>query len=143
MKFNGTITNVLPELSGTSQSGKVWRKRAYVCVYDNSNEQYPKSIVFDVMGDKIEQLNLQRGGQYELDVDFEAKEWNSRYFMSATCWRATAVQSASAPTAQPIAPQQQPQPQAVPPVDPYAAVGMPQRQVAAPQVDPNADALPF
>ena len=31
MKFNGTIVLALPEASGTSQSGKSWRRRSYVC----------------------------------------------------------------------------------------------------------------
>lgn len=43
MKINGTITVALPEQSGTSKSGKQWRKREYVVEYEHG--QYPKSEV--------------------------------------------------------------------------------------------------
>lgn len=95
MKFNVMIQNVLPIQSGTSKSGKAWSKQSFVGVYDSSNPQYPKSIVFDVLGDKIGQLNLQQGGQYEVEVDFTAKEWQGRWFLSATCWKAAPLQPQS------------------------------------------------
>lgn len=103
MKFNVTIEKALPEQSGTSRSGKAWRKRSYVGMYDASNTQWPKRITFDIMGDKIDQLNIQEGGQYEVDIDFDAREWNDRYFLSASCWKATRLDSEPAP--QPTAPQ--------------------------------------
>lgn len=104
--FKGTITNALPEQSGVSRNGNNWRKRTYVLTYDNSNANYPKAIVFDVMNGKIDELNIQQGLEYELDIDFEARQWNDRYFLQASCWKAT-------PTRQP-APQPAPQPQYAP-----------------------------
>lgn len=97
MKFNVTIQNALPIQNGTSKAGKPWSKQSYVGVYDNSNEQYPKSIVFDVLGDNIGKFNLQPGEQYELEVDFSAREWQGRYFLSATCRKASALQAPAAP----------------------------------------------
>ena len=90
MTISGTISAALPEQSGTSKSGKTWRKREYVCVYDNSNANYPKSVVFQVMNDNIDKLNIQQGMEYDLELDFEAREWNGRYFLQASCWKATA-----------------------------------------------------
>lgn len=90
MTISGTISVAQPEQSGTSKSGKVWRKREYVCVYDNSNANYPKSVVFQVMNDNIDKLNIQQGVEYDLELDFEAREWNGRYFLQASCWKATA-----------------------------------------------------
>lgn len=90
MTISGTISVALPEQSGTSKSGKTWRKREYVCVYDNSNANYPKSVVFQVMNDNIDKLNIQQGMEYDLELDFEAREWNGRYFLQASCWKATA-----------------------------------------------------
>lgn len=101
--FKGTITNALPEQSGTSKSGKAWRKREYIVEYEHG--QYPKSVVFSVMGQKIDELNIQQGVEYELELDFEAREWNNRYFLQASCWKAAPTQ----PTAQPFYPQAQPQ----------------------------------
>ena len=97
--FKGIISQALPEQSGVSRSGKAWRKREYIVEYEHG--QYPKSVVFSVMGQKIDELNIQQGVEYELELDFEAREWNGRYFLQASCWKATPMQ----PVAQP-APQQ-------------------------------------
>lgn len=59
MTITGTITAVLPETGGTSKSGKAWRKREAIVEYQHG--QYPKSIVFQMMGDNIDKLNLQQG----------------------------------------------------------------------------------
>lgn len=97
--FNGIITLAMPEASGTSQSGKQWRRRSYVLRYDNSNEQYPKEVLFDVLGDKIDTLNIQQGGEYEVEIDFSVREYQGRRYMSASAWKATAknVPTATAP----------------------------------------------
>ena len=97
--FKGIISQALPEQSGVSRNGNAWRKREYIIEYEHG--QYPKSIVFSVMGQKIDELNIQQGVEYELELDFEAREWNGRYFLQAACWKATPTQ----PVAQP-APQQ-------------------------------------
>lgn len=110
MTISGTISVALPEQSGTSKSGKTWRKREYVCVYDNSNANYPKSVVFQVMNDNIDKLNIQQRMEYDLELDFEAREWNGRYFLQASCWKATAK-------SQP-APQPSPQAQYAPTPEP-------------------------
>lgn len=93
MKIVGVITLAMPETNGVSKSGKEWRKRSYVCRYDNSNAQYPKEILFDVIGQKIEKLNLQQGCEYELEVDFNVKEWHDKWFMQACAWRASRISS--------------------------------------------------
>lgn len=92
MNFKGIITAAMPVASGTSKSGKEWRRASYVLTYDNSNEQYPKSVLFDVMGEKIEQLNIKQGAEYEVEIDFSCREYNGRTYMSASCWKATPTQ---------------------------------------------------
>lgn len=102
MTITGTITTAFPESSGTSRSGKAWRRREYIVTYDTTNVNYPKSIVFSVMNERIDSLNLQQGNTYDLDIDFEAREWNGRYFLQASCWRAVARQQVqTAPAAVP------------------------------------------
>lgn len=90
--FKGTVTNALPEQSGTSKSGNGWRKRTYVLTYDDSNANYPKAIVFDVMNGKIDELNIRPGVGYEVEVDFAVREYQGRYYMSASAWKATPTQ---------------------------------------------------
>lgn len=92
MNFKGIITAAMPVASGTSKSGKEWRRASYILTYDNSNEQYPKSVLFDVLGDKIEQLNIQQGQEYEIEIDFTTREYNGRTYMSASAWKATPTQ---------------------------------------------------
>lgn len=98
MNFKGIITAAMPVASGTSKSGKEWRRASYILQYDNSNAQYPKSVLFDVMGDRIEQLNLQQGQEYEIEIDFTTREYNGRTYMSASAWKATPTQQAPAQT---------------------------------------------
>ena len=92
MNFKGIITAAMPIASGTSKSGKEWKRASYILQYDNSNEQYPKSVLFDVMGDKIEQLNIKQGVEYEVEIDFTCREYNGRTYMSASAWKATPTQ---------------------------------------------------
>ena len=112
MNFKGIITAAMPVASGTSKSGKEWRRASYILTYDNSNEQYPKSVLFDVMGDKIEQLNIKQGVEYEVEIDFTCREYNGRTYMSASCWKATPTQQPQQAPAQQGWEQMYQQPQA-------------------------------
>lgn len=112
MNFKGIITAAMPVASGTSKSGKEWRRASYVLTYDNSNEQYPKSVLFDVMGDKIEQLNIKQGAEYEVEIDFTTREYNGRTYMSASAWKATPTQQPQQAPAQQGWEQMYQQPQA-------------------------------
>lgn len=131
MKFIATIDKVLPEQGGVSKSGNAWRKQSVIAVYDTTKKDYPKSILIDIMGDRIAQVNLQPGGRYELDVDFVTREWNGRYFMSATCWNAVPFDAVNVTPATPIN-------------DPYTTAAMPTAQPKA-QPEPQGDSsdLPF
>lgn len=112
MNFKGIITAAMPVASGTSKNGKEWKRASYILQYDNSNEQYPKSVLFDVMGDKIEQLNIKQGVEYEIEIDFTTREYNGRTYMSASCWKATPTQQPQQAPAQQGWEQMYQQPQA-------------------------------
>lgn len=112
MNFKGIITAAMPVASGTSKNGKEWRRASYILQYDNSNEQYPKSVLFDVMGDKIEQLNIKQGVEYEVEIDFTCREYNGRTYMSASAWKATPTQQPQQAPAQQGWEQMYQQPQA-------------------------------
>lgn len=114
MTFSGIIQTALPEQSGTTAAGKTWRRKDFILLYDNSNTQYPKTVLFSVMGDNIDKLNIQQGVEYDVEIDFSTREYQGKTYMSATAWKVTAKnqptpqQSAGAP-AQPA--------QATPPAD--------------------------
>lgn len=114
--FNGTVTAISPIQSGTSKAGKQWRKIDVVLTYDNSKPEYPKAIVFSVMNDNIEKFGFQVGGEYEVEVDFSVREYNGKYYQSATAWKATAKNVPAAPAPQQAAQtaQQAPAPDDIP-----------------------------
>lgn len=128
MTITGIITAVLPETGGTSKSGKAWRKREAIVEYQRG--QYPKSIVFQMMNDNIDKFNLQQGQEYDLEIDFESREWNGRYFLQASCWKATLKSQ----------PSEQSQSQSTTPTLNSMGVKGYQGQQAAP---PDDEGLPF
>lgn len=89
MTITATIVKVYPEAGGQSKAGKTWRKQEVVAVYDNSKPEYPKSILFSVMNDNIEKLNLKEGLEYTLEIDFSTRDYQERTYMDASCWKAT------------------------------------------------------
>lgn len=89
MTITATIVKVFPETGGQSKTGKAWRKQEFVAVYDNSKPEYPKGILFSVMNDNIEKLNLKEGIEYNLEIDFSTRDYQERTFMDASCWKAT------------------------------------------------------
>ena len=131
MKLTGKITKAFPEIKGMTKTNNLWRKREFIVTYDESNANYPKSILFSVMNDRIDTLNIQEGGVYELDIDFETREYNGRWWMSATVWRAT-LQVGS--------PQAQVQTPPPVPVAPHPPISVAPLQPAS---DPNGENLPF
>lgn len=96
MTFSGIIQTALPEQSGTTTAGKTWRRKDFVLLYDNSNTQYPKTVLFSVMGDNIDKLNIQQGVEYDVEIDFSTREYNGKTYMSATAWKVTAKNQSAA-----------------------------------------------
>lgn len=84
MRFQGTILKV-QTFSGTSKSGKEWRRQDVVLEYESG--QYPKSILFSVMNDNIEKFAFREGMWCEVDVNFTTNEYNGRVYMQGNCWR--------------------------------------------------------
>ncbi len=83
MEAYGRIIAVLPEASGTSARGNQWRKATYVL---ETQEQYPKKIVFDVLNDKIDQLGIHQGEVMTVRFDIDAREHNERWYNSVIAW---------------------------------------------------------
>lgn len=83
MELFGKIIAALPERSGVSARGNNWRTITYVL---ETQEQYPKHLAFDVMNDKITQLNIQIGEMINVQFDINARESNGRWFNSVQAW---------------------------------------------------------
>lgn len=128
MEITGRIIQILPLVSGTSQSsGKEWSKQEYVI---ETQDRYPRKCCFAVMNDRIQQFNLQQGLDYTISFDIDAHEYNGRYYNSIIAWRA-----------EPAAPQVSTQPS----LDQAVAAAAPAPQPAQPAQAPipESDKLPF
>ena len=87
MEIQGKIIKILPLQSGVGKStGKEWKAQNYVL---ETSEQYPKQICIEVFGDKINELSLEVGVNYQFSIDIDAREYNGRWYNKISCWRAT------------------------------------------------------
>lgn len=150
MEIQGKIIAALPERSGVSARGE-WKSQTYVI---ETQDQYPKKLAFDVFGaDRITQFGLQIGDIATVYFDFDAHEYNGRWFNSVRAFNVekSGQQTTQQPTPQPTAnvtnpqaPQQAPQ-QPVPQQQNMFNVGVqnaaPYQPTQQPQADPND--LPF
>ena len=88
-------------------------------------DQYPKSVVFDVVGDdnKWNQMGIRVGLTYTVSYDLSSREYGGKWFTSVNVWRVTPQQVVQQPQQQVMYQQpvqyaqpqvvQQPQPQGV------------------------------
>lgn len=103
--INGKITNALPPRRGTSKAGNEWVSQDFVI----ENEQGEK-ICFNVFGEeKIKNSGLRIGAIASVTCKIESKEWNGKWFTSASCENCI-VQGASQQAPQQSKPKSQPQP---------------------------------
>jgi hypothetical protein len=93
MEIKGKIIAVLPLQTGEGRNGQ-WKSQDYVLEY-NIDSQYPKKMVFNIFGDKIDQFKVAEGQMVKVDFDIEGREYNGRWFNNVRAWRVEA--SADAP----------------------------------------------
>lgn len=96
--ISGTIVLALPIQSGVSQRGTQWSRASYVIEHESG--QYPKCMVFDVCGNKIQELNLQPGEQVTLHLNISCREYpenSGKYFNSIEAWKADRFYQQAAP----------------------------------------------
>lgn len=81
MEIFGKIICALPIRSGVSaKTGNPWQLASYVL---ETQDQYPKRMVFDVFGqDNIAKFNIQVGESLTVSFDIDAHEHQGRWFNS-------------------------------------------------------------
>ena len=142
----GTIMQALPMQQGVSQRGTQWSRQSFIIEHEHG--QWPKQMIFDVSGAKIQELNLQVGEEVTVHLNVSMREYpqgSGKYFNSIEAWKVER-QYAQQPVQQP---QYVPQPQTQFP--PQQPVAQPQQPVAAPcppqqtaaQPQPQQGSLPF
>ncbi|MDE6831651.1 MAG: DUF3127 domain-containing protein [Muribaculaceae bacterium] len=85
MEVTGKIIVALPEVSGTSKAGNMWKKRQYVL---ETQDNYPTKIAFEFFGDKADQYPLSVGEVIKLSFDIDSHEYQGRWFTSIRGWKA-------------------------------------------------------
>ena len=87
MKVTAKITKVMEVTSGTSATGKEWKKLSFLA---ETTEEYNNLYCFEVFGEeKVDNfLKFNKIGQL-VDIDFNVKtnEWKDRYFTSLQAWK--------------------------------------------------------
>lgn len=140
--ISGTIVQALPIQQGVSQrTGTQWQRASYIIEHEHG--QYPKRMVFDVSGNKIQELNLQLGETVTLHLNISCREYpenSGKFFNSIEAWKVDRAGQ------QPYAPQQVYQPangQAPFPQQPTAAAPQPAPFQPQPSPQPQGQQLPF
>lgn len=119
---NGKIIAALSPRRGTSKTGNEWLSQDFVIETENGD-----CICFNMFGeDKILNSGLKVGAIASVTCDVKSKEWNGKWFTSASCVNCI-VQGAA-------------QPQQVPSAHTQAPV---QPQPAKPTTSTEVDSLPF
>jgi len=87
MKVTGKIENILETQTGTSKTGKEWKKTSFVVKTD---DEYNNLYCFDVFGeekvDKFLQYNA-KGDVVDVDFNVKTNEWQGKYFTSLDAWK--------------------------------------------------------
>jgi hypothetical protein len=89
MEIKGKIINVQPLQTGEGRNG-TWKKQDYVLEY-NLDSQYPKKMMFNLWGDKIDQFAIKEGQDVKVDFDIDCREYNGRWYNDIRAWRVEAV----------------------------------------------------
>lgn len=133
MELAGKVIAVLEAKGGQSKStGNPWKSQEYVI---ETHETYPHRMCFSVFGeDKINQFNIQLGEEINVFFDFQAREYQGRWYNDLRAWRIDRVQPGSVVAGQA-------QPQSMPADDPF---GQPSSNPVPPFVESDSqDDLPF
>ena len=138
MEIQGKIIAALQPREGVSQrTGNQWKSQEFVI---ETHDQYPKKCVFRVFGaDRLQNFNIQVGGEYLVSFDIDAHQCQYRWFNDVSAWAVKPVDPAAAQAA---APAPSAAPQTTAPQQP-SAQGAQAPFPPAPEDNGSADDLPF
>lgn len=84
MEIKGKVIQKLDEETGTSKSGKQWRKQSIVL---ETAGEYPKKICFTMWGDRIDDSDFKVNDMITARVDIESREYNGRWYTDVKAWQ--------------------------------------------------------
>ena len=86
MQLQGVITEVLPERSGVGKNGNQWRSATYVLEYTPEGSQWAQHCVFEVMNERINEYQLQKGDWVQVSLSVDAREWQGKWYNSVKAY---------------------------------------------------------
>ena len=92
MELECRVVRVLDAQKFNGKNGEVV-KYGFVCEY---GDKYVKQVVFDVFGDERWSLfspMLVVGNPVRVSFDLSSREWNGKWYTSASCYRVDSAQS--------------------------------------------------
>ena len=102
MDLKGKVITILPMVTGEGKNGP-WKKLEFLI---ETGDQYPKKVLFGLMGTKIDQNQVLEGQEVVVSFDAESREYNGRYYTNLNAWKVSPAGSAPASQQnQPIASQ--------------------------------------
>ena len=85
MEVKGKVITVQPVQTGEGKNG-TWKKQEYVLEYDQ-NSQFPRKMMFNLWGDKIDQFHIQEGQTITVGFDIDCREYNGRWYNDIRAWK--------------------------------------------------------
>jgi hypothetical protein len=111
MEITGKLISVLPLESGTSKSGKDWKKQGFIL---ETPGQYPKQICLQAWGDRVDDVEkLTTGDTLNCFIDIESREYNQKWYTDVKVYKIDVTErstSAEKPQVEDIQDAQVPEP---------------------------------
>jgi hypothetical protein len=85
MEVKGKIIAVQPVQTGEGKNG-TWKKQEYVIEYEQ-HSQYPRKMMFNLWGDKIDQYNIREGQSLKVSFDIDCREYTGRWYNDIRAWK--------------------------------------------------------
>jgi hypothetical protein len=77
----------MPIVTGEGKNGQ-WRKLEFLV---ETGDQYPKKVMFGLMGAKIDQNPIAVGQEVVVSFDAESREYNGRYYTNLNAWKVSSA----------------------------------------------------
>lgn len=84
MDFEGKLIQFIGETSGTSKTGKPWKKKEWVL---ETFGPYPRKVKVQCFGDRADSIIMEPGKDYRLSVDLESREFGGRWYTDVSVFR--------------------------------------------------------
>ena len=83
MEIKVKIVDTFKEESGTSKTGKEWRKRKILV---EQQDAYKRNIIVDVWDKNIDSIPP-KGTFANISIDIESREYNGRWYTDVKAWK--------------------------------------------------------